>query len=87
MWTFVEHTATHVDAPYHFVEKGPTIDEMPVDTYIGWATVIDFSSLPPEHIISKEEIEKKVLSLPFKVEKSWILLLYTGYSYKAGTPE
>jgi len=70
VWTFVEHTATHVDAPYHFVEEGPTIDEMPVDTYIGWATVIDFSSLPPEHIISKEEIEKKVLSLPFKVEKS-----------------
>ncbi len=87
VWTLLEHTATHVDAPYHFIEDGPTVDEMPVNTYVGWATVIDFSNLSPEHIISKEEIEKKVLSLPFKVGKGWILLLYTGYSYKAGTPE
>jgi len=35
------HNGTHVDAPYHFIERGETIDKMPLDTMIGPARVID----------------------------------------------
>jgi arylformamidase len=35
------HNGTHIDAPYHFVERGRTIDEMPLDTMIGPARVIE----------------------------------------------
>ena len=36
------HTGTHVDAPYHFVENGPTVDQLDLDALIGPATVYDF---------------------------------------------
>ncbi len=35
------HTGTHVDAPFHFVDGAVTIDEIPVDAYVGPAQVID----------------------------------------------
>ncbi len=48
------HTGTHADAPYHFLEAGPTIDRVPLDAYIGPATVVDLrdvrGALRPEHL-------------------------------------
>jgi arylformamidase len=35
------HTGTHADAPYHYNDAGLKIDEVPVDTYIGPARVVD----------------------------------------------
>ena len=87
VWILVEHTATHVDAPRHFVRGGKTIDEIAVDTFVGWATAIDVSDLPPRHIITRDELRSRIELLPFKIEKGWILLLRTGYSEKAGTSE
>jgi arylformamidase len=29
------HTATHIDAPYHFFAQGTTIDNLPLDLFIG----------------------------------------------------
>ncbi len=37
------HNGTHVDAPYHFVNSGKTIDEIPLDIYIGRAYVAEFA--------------------------------------------
>ncbi|AEK73830.1 Cyclase, putative [Thermococcus sp. 4557] len=36
-----EHTGTHVDAPAHFVPRGKTIDEMPLEKFIGEGIVLD----------------------------------------------
>lgn len=33
------HNGTHVDAPAHFIENGKTIDQMPVDVFVGWCYV------------------------------------------------
>ena len=35
------HTGTHVDPPVHFVANGATIDQVPLDAFIGLARVID----------------------------------------------
>lgn len=35
------HNGTHIDAPYHFVERGQTIDKMPLDMMIGPVRVIE----------------------------------------------
>ncbi len=35
------HTGTHVDAPYHFVQRGLTVDKLPLDLLIGRALVIE----------------------------------------------
>ena len=36
------HTGTHVDAPYHFVENGLTVDQLDLDVLIGPSEVYDF---------------------------------------------
>ncbi len=35
------HTGTHADAPFHFLNRGATIDESDLDVYCGPAVVID----------------------------------------------
>ena len=35
------HNGTHVDAPYHFINEGRTIDQMPLDAFIGSAYVAE----------------------------------------------
>ncbi len=37
---FGAHTATHVDAPAHFIEGAPTVSETPLDALIGPAHVV-----------------------------------------------
>ena len=36
-----EHSGTHVDAPAHFIPGGKTVDELPLEKFIGEAFVID----------------------------------------------
>ena len=35
------HNGTHVDAPYHFIDDGKTIDEVPLEKFIGMAFVAE----------------------------------------------
>ncbi|MGH2723494.1 MAG: cyclase family protein [Actinomycetota bacterium] len=47
------HTGTHVDPPWHFVDDGVTIDEVPVDVLSGEAEVADLraaSSIGPDEL-------------------------------------
>ena len=39
------HNGTHVDAPYHFVRDGITIDQIPLSTWIGNAYVAAFEGV------------------------------------------
>ena len=38
---FGAHTATHVDAPAHFIEGASKVDQMPLDALIGEARVVE----------------------------------------------
>src|SRR5918912_919330 len=42
---FGAHTATHVDAPAHFIEGASKVDQMPLDALIGEARVVE---IPPD---------------------------------------
>ena len=49
------HTGTHMDAPLHFIRHGMGIDQMPVDTTVGRARVIEIQnteSIKPEELVS-----------------------------------
>ncbi len=46
------HTATHMDAPRHFINSGATIDQTPVDALIGPARVVEIHD--PSAIRRKE---------------------------------
>jgi arylformamidase len=39
--TMGSHTGTHVDAPYHFIDGGPRLGEVPLDRMVGEAVVLD----------------------------------------------
>ncbi|MGC8785162.1 MAG: cyclase family protein [Armatimonadota bacterium] len=40
------HTGTHVDPPWHFVEEGIRVDELPLDLLIGKAYVVSIRGAP-----------------------------------------
>src|SRR5215210_724795 len=42
-FTLGSHTGTHVDAPWHFLQEGNSIDMEPLDKFIGEAAIIDAS--------------------------------------------
>jgi kynurenine formamidase len=88
IWSFVEHTSTHVDSPAHFYQDGPTIDKIPISRYVGNGVVLDFSKKPPKYSIHKEDIVKALATTGVKdIGSSSVVLFYTGYTSKAGSPE
>lgn len=38
------HNGSHADAPFHFQEGAVTIEQMPLDTYLGSAVVVDLTA-------------------------------------------
>ena len=55
--TMCAHNGTHVDAPYHFIDEGKTIDEMPLDAFVGDCYVVhhtgDVTGEDAENILEK----------------------------------
>lgn len=43
--TMTSHTGTHMDAPLHWIRDGKSIDEMPLNTTVGRARVIEIKDL------------------------------------------
>jgi arylformamidase len=69
---FSTHTATHVDAPSHFIEGAPKINEASLDTLIGEARVIEIPfearSITAAHV-SKQQL-KGATRVLFKTRNS-----------------
>ena len=40
------HTGSHVDAPYHFAEQGRTVDQLPLEPFIGPAMLVSAEGAP-----------------------------------------
>ena len=55
---FSVHTGTHVDAPCHFVDGAPTLEQVALETWLGPALVVDASEA--EHRIGAELVERLV---------------------------
>ncbi len=50
------HAGTHVDAPYHFIADGKTIEQLPLDVLIGPAQVVE---LPADcRLIGAEDLRR-----------------------------
>lgn len=65
---FTSHTSTHIDAPRHMIYNGKTLDDFPIDTFIGTAIVINV------------EGQKEIHADTSKVQKKDIVFFYTGQS-------
>jgi arylformamidase len=40
------HAGTHCDAPYHFLEAGAKVDQLPLETFLGPTWVVDVRAVP-----------------------------------------
>jgi arylformamidase len=49
------HSGTHIDAPYHFLKDGATVDTIPIETFIGPCLVVDLDS---EVLIEEKDLRK-----------------------------
>lgn len=74
----VEHTATHVDAPAHFLPQGTTIDMISPERFFGRATALDLSIFPPASTVDLENLCKKVPALEKRLQGVEIVLFKTG---------
>ena len=72
------HSGTHIDAPYHMLEKGVTVDELPLSQLVGDGYVI------------RPEIKGSEITLD-KIKRVWkdeydnkMVLINTGWDKKRG---
>lgn len=49
------HNGTHIDAPFHFIKDGKTVDEIPLDVFVGYAYVAEHSG-----IVTAADAEKMI---------------------------
>ena len=76
-----EHGGTHIDAPIHFAEGQPSVDEVPLERLIGPAVLVDVSARALDardyrvQVSDVEAWEAKHGTLPDGV----IVLIRTGY--------
>jgi arylformamidase len=63
------HTGTHIDAPFHFDNEGKRVFDLPIELYLGPATVIDVSGQQEITLNSiREKINSNTKRILFKTE-------------------
>lgn len=84
-FTASEHGGTHADAPIHFAKGGRTIDQVPLDEWIGPAVKVDVSAAcakDRDYMLTVSDLrawEKKHGRIP---AKAWVVM-YTGLEKNA----
>ncbi|RBQ15194.1 cyclase family protein [Spongiactinospora rosea] len=71
-------SGTHVDAPYHIDDALPDLDMLPLDRFVGRATIADVRGLPPRTPIGPD-------ALAPALRPGLILLIATGWAAHWGT--
>jgi len=73
--TLATHIGTHIDAPFHMIKDGKTLDKFPLETFIGQGVVIDVRDG-----FNTVEIADHRLS------PGMIVLFHTGWSERSQDP-
>lgn len=77
------HAGTHIDSPHHFYRDLPCIEQIPVDTFVGDAIVMDltFKGLANARITPEDMVrsEKALAEQGIKITPGAILLLRTDW--------
>jgi kynurenine formamidase len=86
-WSVVEHTGTHMDAPFHFSENGWTADQVPAENLVVPLVVIDIAARAaedPDAQVTPDDIaafEAKHGPLP----DGCCVAMYSGWERHAGS--
>jgi kynurenine formamidase len=73
--TFFSHTGTHLDTPAHLIKGAKTLDQFPMECFIGKAFVFNFTHVK-KPIIELSDLE----SLHDTLKEVDFVLLHTGWS-------
>ena len=74
-------TGTHVDAPFHFLEDGARIDELPLELFLGPAVVADVRGAAPHAAITWPDLAP----VADRLGPGRMLLLHTGWDAHWGS--
>lgn len=77
------HNGTHVDAPFHFYDKGNTIDQIPIEKFVYKKPLIIHKELKKSKLIEVEDLIKYGREL----YSADILFFYTGYCKIRNKPD
>jgi kynurenine formamidase len=77
------HAGTHLDAPYHFIAHGRTLENLILQKCIGPARVLDLTFVKPRDLITVEHLAPHAK----EIKPDSRLLLKTGWSTRADTPD
>lgn len=69
------HTGSHLDAPLHKIAGGKSITDLPLQTFVGPARILDLRSLAPDEPIGPGLLQPRLGEL----QKGEIVLLATGW--------
>lgn len=76
-------SGTHVDAPFHIDDGLPTLDDLPLERFVGAAAVVDARGLAPGSSIGPSLFEP--LLTEGRLPAGTIVLVATGWSAHWGT--
>jgi arylformamidase len=74
------HAGTHVDAPFHFFNKGQSINEIPIGDFVYEKPLVIHRSLKKSDLLSTDDLKKH----GDDIYSADLLLLYTGYCHNRG---
>src|SRR5579859_7347023 len=74
--TLASHTGSHLDAPLHKIAGGTSIDQLPLEAFVGPAYVADLRPLQERALITPELLAR---ALPERLPEDSIVLMATGW--------
>ncbi|MCC7401053.1 MAG: cyclase family protein [Chitinophagaceae bacterium] len=77
--TMCTHTGTHMDAPSHIIKGARSLDQFPVEKFIGKGTVVDCTEVDAIELNFLKSRIKNLNGIDF-------ILFYTGWQNKWNTP-
>lgn len=77
--TMCTHTGTHIDAPCHIIPKTKSLDEFPLEKFIGKGLTINCSKSKSISLDLLKPMENKIKEVDF-------ILFYSGWNEKWNTP-
>jgi kynurenine formamidase len=80
--TFPSHAGSHVDAPYHFLKEGKTVDLLPPETWVFTAPLLIDMHISPTTLIEPDFFSLRLSSY----DSTDLILLRTGFERFRGGP-
>jgi arylformamidase len=70
------HIGTHLDAPGHMIDGGRMLDQLPINSFVGKAWVVDVSQNPKPNIMLND-----LIAFEEEIRQSAFLLFNTGWGH------